>query len=57
MCTIVDANVVSLVFSNSKDCNEAVKKFWEYIDEGKLKLVVGGKLMKNCVKSQILVNG
>ena len=42
MCAIIDANVVHEVFGVTK--NEAGQRFYEWVSEGKVGLVVGGKL-------------
>ena len=42
MCAIIDANVVSEVFGNSRP--EAGEEFFKWIDSGKGVLVVGGRL-------------
>ncbi len=42
MCAIIDANVVHEVFGDNK--NEAGQGFYEWVSEGKVRLVVGGKL-------------
>lgn len=44
MCAILDANVASEVFGK-KDRPEAGKAFFRWIDKGKRRLVVGGKLL------------
>ena len=44
MCAIVDENVVGIVFGSGQGRPEAATKFFDRIDSGKLKLVVGGRL-------------
>ena len=44
MCVIVDKSVVGLVFGDPKSRPEAAAKLLEYINSGKLKLVVGGRV-------------
>ncbi len=44
MCLIVDSCVVGLVFGDPTGRSEAATKLLEYIDNGKLRLVVGGRL-------------
>lgn len=46
MCVIVDNNVVGLLFGDPKDRPEAATKFLEYVDDGRLKLVAGGRLVE-----------
>ena len=43
MCAILDASVCSMVFGD-KDRPAAGKSFFEWINSGKGRLVVGGKL-------------
>ncbi len=45
MCVIVDNSVRDLVFRRRNDRTEADNYFFDCIDNGKLKLVVGGKLL------------
>ncbi len=53
MCAIVDKNVVGLVFSDHRGRSEAARKFLEYIDSGKLRLVVGGRLAEELARSSM----
>ena len=50
MCAIIDANVVHQVFG--EDRPEAGKEFFNWINSGKGKLVVGGKLRKELFGSE-----
>lgn len=45
MCAIVDANVKHDVFGGGQTRSEAAGEFFEWIDQGKGTLVVGGKLL------------
>ena len=49
MCAIVDANVASEVFGSKPP--PAGKKFFEWLDKGSGRLVVGGKLLEELEKS------
>lgn len=44
MCAIVDANVVHEAFGDSHHTNEAGRRFFDWLNAGKGKLVLGGKL-------------
>lgn len=44
MCAIVDANVTPEVFGGSHPTNEAGQRFFSWLNTGKGKLVLGGKL-------------
>ena len=44
MCAIVDANIVSELFS--PNCSSAGRKFFEWLNSGTGVLVVGGKLLE-----------
>lgn len=44
MCAIVDANVAPEVFGDSHPVNEAGRGFFSWLNAGKGKLIVGGKL-------------
>ena len=44
MCAIVDANVAHEVFGDSP--SPAAEKFFEWLERGSRRLVVGGKLLK-----------
>lgn len=44
MCAIVDANVAHEVFGDSPP--PAAEKFFEWLERGSRRLVVGGKLLK-----------
>ena len=46
MCVIVDNNVAGLLFGDPKDRPEAATRFLEYVDDGSLKLVAGGRLVE-----------
>ena len=52
MCAIVDASVVGTVFGLSKDRPAAAQEFFEWVDSGRLVLVIGGKL-----KAELLAYG
>lgn len=45
MCAILDASVCSMVFDGD-DRPEAGKRFFDWIDSGKGRLVIGGKLQR-----------
>ena len=51
MCVIVDNNVAGLLFGDPKDRPEAATKFLEYVDDGRLKLVAGGRLLEELCRS------
>lgn len=42
MCAIIDANIVHEVFGDNK--TEAGRRFYYWVSEGRVRLVVGGKL-------------
>ena len=48
MCAIVDANVANEVFGPCK--SEAGEKFYDWIDAGSERLIVGGKLLAELEK-------
>ncbi len=43
MCVIVDTNVIGLIFGSSRDQPKEARLFYEYLQSGKITLVVGGK--------------
>ena len=49
MCAILDANVVHKVFGDNRP--EAGRKFFEWLNAGNGKLVVGGKLLRELDKT------
>ena len=49
MCAIVDANVAGKVFASKR--GEAGKKFFEWINSGRGRLVVGGQLLDELNKT------
>ena len=51
MYAIVDNNVAGLLFGDPKERPEAATKFREYIDNGRLKLVAGGRLVEELGES------
>ena len=51
MCAILDASVVHKVFGDNRP--EAGQKFFEWLDSGKGKLVVGGKLLRELERTPI----
>ena len=52
MCAIVDSNVAGSIFGDSPNRPEAARKFREYVDTGKLALVIGGKLKFELAKHE-----
>ncbi len=49
MCSILDASVVGEVFGSNS--SEAAKKFFDWIDSGKGRLVTGGKVLRELNKN------
>ncbi len=50
MCVIVDANVAHETFGGSHQRNEAERRFFDWLNTGKGKLVIGGKLRGELMK-------
>jgi len=44
VCVIIDNNVVGQLFGSGREHTKAEEKFYEYINNGKPKLVAGGRL-------------
>ena len=55
MCAILDANAASAVFGRNQ--GGAAREFFDWIDKGPGKLVVGGELRSELNKISLFCNG
>ena len=51
MCAIVDASVIGEVFGRARSRTPAAQKFFEWLNAGSGKLVIGGKLRRELERS------
>ena len=56
VCAIVDEDAVAMIFGTNPQRPESAAKFFEHVDSGKLKLVLGGRLKKELLKSNQFKN-
>ena len=55
MCAVLDASVCSMVFGG-EDRPDAGRRFFEWVNSGKGRLVIGGKLRDELYQSQKFKN-